>query len=121
MSRRLIAILRGLDPDRAVETAEAIVDAGIDWIEVPLNSPEPLRSIAAMQAALGDRARIGAGTVLTPEEVRAVADTGASFIVSPNADLAGDRPHQGARPRLLPRRLHARPKPSPRSPRAPTR
>ena len=86
MSRRLIAILRGLTPERAVETAEAIVAAGIDWIEVPLNSPEPLRSIAAMQAALGDRARIGAGTVLTPEEVRAVADTGATFVVSPNAD-----------------------------------
>jgi 2-dehydro-3-deoxyphosphogalactonate aldolase len=71
-----------------VETAAAIVAAGIDWIEVPLNSPEPLASIAAMQEALGDRAHIGAGTVLTPEEVRAVAATGASFIVSPNADPA---------------------------------
>jgi 2-dehydro-3-deoxyphosphogalactonate aldolase len=87
MSRRLIAILRGLVPGRAVETAETIVAAGIDWIEVPLNSPEPLRSIAAMQAALGGRARIGAGTVLTPEEVRAVADAGGSFVVSPNTDL----------------------------------
>jgi len=87
MSRRLIAILRGLTPERAVETAEAIVAAGVDWIEVPLNSPQPLRSIAAMRTALGERARIGAGTVLTPEEVRAVADTGASFVVSPNADL----------------------------------
>ncbi len=87
MSRHLIAILRGVTPDRAVETASAIVAAGIDWIEVPLNSPEPLKSIAAMQEALGARARIGAGTVLTPEEVRAVAATGASFIVSPNADL----------------------------------
>jgi 2-dehydro-3-deoxyphosphogalactonate aldolase len=87
MSRRLIAILRGLAPERAVETAEAIVGAGIDWIEVPLNSPEPLRSIAAMQGAVGERARIGAGTVLTPEEVRAVAGAGATFVVSPNADL----------------------------------
>jgi 2-dehydro-3-deoxyphosphogalactonate aldolase len=86
MTRNLIAILRGVTPDRAVETATAIVEAGIGWIEVPLNSPEPLRSIAAMQAALGDRARIGAGTVLTPEEVRAVAATGATFVVSPNAD-----------------------------------
>ncbi len=86
MSRPLIAILRGLAPDRAVETAEAIVAAGIDRIEVPLNSPEPLRSIAAMQVALGDRARIGAGTVLTPDDVRAVAGTGATFIVSPNCD-----------------------------------
>ena len=87
MSRPLIAILRGVEPARAVETAAAIVEAGIDWIEVPLNSPEPLTSIAAMQAALGDRAHIGAGTVLTPEEVRAVAGTGATFIVSPNADV----------------------------------
>jgi len=87
MSRRLIAILRGVTPERAVETAEAIVAGGIDWIEVPLNSPQPLRSIAAMQAALGNRAHIGAGTVLAPEQVRAVADTGASFIVSPNTDL----------------------------------
>ncbi|MFO1143623.1 MAG: 2-dehydro-3-deoxy-6-phosphogalactonate aldolase [Amaricoccus sp.] len=86
MTRPLIAILRGVTPDRAVETAATIVDAGIGWIEVPLNSPEPLQSIAAMQAALGDRARIGAGTVLTPEEVGAVAATGATFVVSPNAD-----------------------------------
>lgn len=88
MSRPLIAILRGIEPYRAVETAAAIVEAGIDWIEVPLNSPEPLRSIATMQAALGGRAHIGAGTVLRPEEVRAVAATGATFIVSPNADAA---------------------------------
>src|SRR6188768_1118987 len=86
MTRPIIAILRGLDPARAVATGEALVAAGITMIEVPLNSPEPLRSIAALQAALGERARIGAGTVLTPEEVRAVADTGATFIVSPNAD-----------------------------------
>lgn len=87
MSRPLIAILRGVAPARAVETAAAIVDAGIDWIEVPLNSPDPLRSIAAMQEALGGRAHVGAGTVLRPEEVRAVAATGATFIVSPNADV----------------------------------
>lgn len=86
MSRPLIAILRGVEPSRAVETATTIVQAGITWIEVPLNSPRPLESIAAMQAALGDRAEIGAGTVLTPEEVRAVAATGARFIVSPNCD-----------------------------------
>ncbi len=84
MTRRLVAILRGLQPDRAVETAAAIADAGIGWIEVPLNSPEPLASIAAMQAALGARVRIGAGTVLTPADVEAVAATGAGFIVAPN-------------------------------------
>jgi 2-dehydro-3-deoxyphosphogalactonate aldolase len=86
MSRRLIAILRGIAPAEAVAVATVLVDAGIDWIEVPLNSPEPLVSIAAMQAALGDRARIGAGTVLTPEQVQAVAGAGATFVVSPNAD-----------------------------------
>lgn len=86
MSRRLIAILRGVTPDRAVATAAALIDAGIDWIEVPLNSPDPLDSIAAMQAALGSRARIGAGTVLTRDEVAAVAEAGATFVVSPNAD-----------------------------------
>jgi 2-dehydro-3-deoxyphosphogalactonate aldolase len=86
MTRRLIAILRGLEPARAVETATAVVDAGIEWIEVPLNSPDPLRTIAAMQEVLGDRAHIGAGTVLSPEEVRAVAATGATFVVSPNCD-----------------------------------
>jgi 2-dehydro-3-deoxyphosphogalactonate aldolase len=87
-SRPLIAILRGVEPEQAVATATAVVEAGIGWIEVPLNSPRPLESIAAMQAALGDRARVGAGTVLTPEEVRAVAATGATFIVSPNCDPA---------------------------------
>ena len=84
MSRPLIAILRGVEPNAAVEVAAAIVDAGITMIEVPLNSPEPLKSIAAMQDALGSRARIGAGTVLTSTQVDEVAGTGATFIVSPN-------------------------------------
>ena len=75
-----------MDPADAVEIGTVLVEAGIIWIEVPLNSPRPLDSIAAMQAALGERARIGAGTVVAPEEVRAVAATGASFIVSPNCD-----------------------------------
>ncbi len=86
MSRNLIAILRGVEPAQAVEIATAIVEAGITWIEVPLNSPRPLLSIAAMQASLGDRAEIGAGTVLSPEDVRAVAGAGARFVVSPNCD-----------------------------------
>ena len=84
--RPLIAILRGIAPGAAVETARAIIAAGITWIEVPLNSPDPLRSIAAMQDAVGDVARIGAGTVVTPDDVRAVAATGATFIVSPNCN-----------------------------------
>lgn len=87
MSRNLIAILRGLRPENAVETTAAVIDAGIDWIEVPLNSPEPLKSIRLMQDTFGDRAHIGAGTVLRTEDVDAVAATGATFIVSPNCNL----------------------------------
>lgn len=86
MRRRLIAILRGLDPDHARETAAALVAAGITWIEVPLNSPRPLDSIAAMVAEVGTDARIGAGTVLTPAEVEAVYAAGATFVVSPNCN-----------------------------------
>lgn len=86
MTRRLIAILRGIRPEEAVTVTRGLIRTGITWIEVPLNSPRPLESIAAMQAAFGAEARIGAGTVLTPEDVDAVAATGATFIVSPNAD-----------------------------------
>ncbi len=88
MTRRLIAILRGIEPVQAVEAAAALIDAGITWIEVPLNSPDPLASISAMQAAHGEHARIGAGTVLSAAEVEAVAVAGATFIVSPNANVA---------------------------------
>jgi len=74
--RSLIAILRGLTPDEAVDVGAALVEAGITIIEVPLNSPNPLRSIEAMAKEFGDRAMIGAGTVLTPEDARAVAGAG---------------------------------------------
>ena len=88
MSLPLIAILRGLQPERAVAVAGVLVEAGITRIEVPLNSPEPLVSIAAMAKALGDGAEIGAGTVLTEAQVDAVADAGGRFIVSPNCNPA---------------------------------
>lgn len=82
----IVAILRGIRTDEAVPVAAALIDAGIRLIEVPLNSPEPLASIAAIQHAFGDIALVGAGTVLTAEAVGAVADTGARIIVTPNVD-----------------------------------
>jgi 2-dehydro-3-deoxyphosphogalactonate aldolase len=82
----LVAILRGIRPDEAETVVEALIEAGIGLIEVPLNSPEPLASIALMAARAGGGARIGAGTVLTADEVKAVAEAGGGFVVSPNRD-----------------------------------
>ncbi|MCQ0972184.1 2-dehydro-3-deoxy-6-phosphogalactonate aldolase [Paracoccus sp. TK19116] len=88
MSRTLIAILRGITPPEVEVVGQALVDAGVTMIEVPLNSPDPLASITTLQNRFGDVARIGAGTVLRPSEVAAVAATGARMIVSPNCDPA---------------------------------
>ncbi|WP_323796473.1 2-dehydro-3-deoxy-6-phosphogalactonate aldolase [Nisaea sp.] len=82
----IVAILRGLEPERAEEIGQALFDAGIRVIEVPLNSPQPFESIASLARLLGDRAVIGAGTVLTDEDVRAVAAAGGRLVVSPNTD-----------------------------------
>lgn len=84
----LVAILRGITPDEAVDVAEALVDAGFRCLEVPLNSPDPLVSIARIAARLGDRALVGAGTVLAVEDVSRVAAAGGRIIVAPNCDPA---------------------------------
>lgn len=82
----IVAILRGVTPEEAHGVTEALVSAGIRFIEVPLNSPDPFRSIAAMQANFGDTALIGAGTVLESSDVDALAATGARLMVTPNID-----------------------------------
>ncbi|MEM6713102.1 MAG: 2-dehydro-3-deoxy-6-phosphogalactonate aldolase [Pseudomonadota bacterium] len=83
-ARPLVAILRGITPEEVVDVAQNILDAGITWIEVPLNSPDPLQSIIKLVKNFDRQAVIGAGTVLTVEDVTAVAETGARLVVSPN-------------------------------------
>lgn len=84
----VIAILRGVTSGEVLEVGQALVDAGIGIIEVPLNSPSPLDSIAALSRKFGERVLIGAGTVLTPEQVDGVADAGARVVLAPNFDAA---------------------------------
>lgn len=86
--RHLIAILRGITPPETVAVCEALVSAGITMIEVPLNSPEALRSIADAAKAFAGRADVGAGTVLSVDDVDAVADAGGVFVVSPDTNPA---------------------------------
>ncbi len=87
MTLPLIGILRGVTPQEVVEIAEALIDAGITQIEVPLNSPDPLASIKNLAQVFGAHALVGAGTVLTAEEVASVHNAGGRLIVSPNCDV----------------------------------
>ena len=82
----LIAILRGITPDKILDIAEILTDNGINIIEVPLNSPNPLKSIQLLVDKYSDNALLGAGTVLKISEVHDVYNIGAKLIVSPNTD-----------------------------------
>ncbi|ARJ69290.1 2-dehydro-3-deoxy-6-phosphogalactonate aldolase [Paracoccus contaminans] len=84
----LVAILRGLAPPEAEDIGAALVGAGFRLIEVPLNSPRPLDSIERLARRFGDQAVIGAGTVLDPAEVDALAEAGGRLVVAPNFDPA---------------------------------
>jgi 2-dehydro-3-deoxyphosphogalactonate aldolase len=84
----LIAILRGVRPDEVLEQARVLFEAGVRAIEVPLNSPDALTSVARLAGALADDCLCGAGTVLTVAEVEAVAQAGGRLIVSPNTSPA---------------------------------
>ena len=84
----LVAIIRGVTPDAAEAIGDAIYEAGIRIIEVPLNSPEPLKSIELLASRFGERMLVGAGTVLNAHQVADVKSAGGRIIVSPNANLA---------------------------------
>jgi 2-dehydro-3-deoxyphosphogalactonate aldolase len=83
----LIAILRGVTPSEAEAIGEAIYECGIRIIEVPLNSPDPLRSIELLSAKFGERMLVGAGTVLSVEQISQVKDSGGRIIVSPDTNI----------------------------------
>ena len=83
----LVAILRGLTPQEAPAIGLALAEAGFRILEVPLNSPQPLESIALLARSLGDHCLVGAGTVLTPRQVEDVKDAGGRLIVMPHADV----------------------------------
>lgn len=84
----IVAIIRGVRPEEAVEIGEALYAGGIRVVEVPLNSPEPLDSIRRLAEALGDRMVVGAGTVLHHDLVTKVRDAGGRIIVTPNTNLS---------------------------------
>jgi 2-dehydro-3-deoxyphosphogalactonate aldolase len=82
----IVAILRGVEPGEAVDIGQALVEAGIRIVEVPLNSPDALTSIERLATSVGSDTLVGAGTVLTARSVDDVAAAGGKFVVSPNTD-----------------------------------
>lgn len=84
----VVAILRGITPDEIIAIGRALMECGINIIEIPLNSPEPFESIRRLSADAGDKAIIGAGTVLEVPDVAAVKAAGGQLVVSPNTNVA---------------------------------
>lgn len=84
----LVAILRGVKPDEIVAIGEKLYAAGFRLIEIPMNSPEPLQSISLLRDALPKDCLVGAGTVLSVEQVVAVKEAGGQIIVMPHCDTA---------------------------------
>lgn len=84
----LVAILRGLTPDTAVEVGDRLVACGFTALEVPLNSPDPLESIARLAKRHGPQALVGAGTVLSVQDVAPIAEAGGTLVVMPHGDRA---------------------------------
>jgi 2-dehydro-3-deoxyphosphogalactonate aldolase len=98
----LVAILRGLTPPEAAPVAQALFECGFRLIEVPLNSPDPLTSIAAIRRALPPDALVGAGTVLSTLAVAQVQTAGGEIVVMPHADVAVIRAAKSAGMLCLP-------------------
>ncbi|HMK23240.1 MAG TPA: 2-dehydro-3-deoxy-6-phosphogalactonate aldolase, partial [Terriglobales bacterium] len=84
----LVAILRGVKPSEVVEIGQALIDTSFAIIEVPMNSPDPLESIALLVKAFGAKLLVGAGTVTSADEVIEVGEVGGRLIVMPHADAA---------------------------------
>jgi len=84
----VIAILRGVTPDKALETANHLIASGVTVIEVPLNSPDALASIKLLRDQLAPEIIVGAGTVLTIQDVDSISRAGAQICISPNFDLS---------------------------------
>jgi 2-dehydro-3-deoxyphosphogalactonate aldolase len=82
----VVAIIRGVQPDEVVAVGEALCDAGLKVIEVPLNSPQPFESIARLAKAMEGRMVVGGGTMLTPDAVDQVVAAGGTIAVAPNTD-----------------------------------
>ena len=84
----LVAILRGITPEEAPGVVEALIDAGMTWIEVPLNSPDVYDTLKLLKERYGDQAKFGAGTVTRVSELEALSALGLTYIVTPNSDPA---------------------------------